>query len=184
MNYPVETINFILGLGTLALQVLTVVLIIALLFQKKSSASEKIVSFFASNALGLAFLLSLASVALSLFYSEVLGFAPCGLCWLQRVFIYPQLFLFGVALFKNEARVADYSIALSVGGLIIALYQHSLQMGASEFVPCATTLLAADCAEKTLFELGYITFPLMAASLLAFLIVLMVALRKRSTLLS
>jgi disulfide bond formation protein DsbB len=179
MGYPVDLINHYLGVGTIALQAATVVLIIALLWRKHSRAAQKFVAAIGGNAIGLAFLLTLASLGLSLFYSEVLGFAPCGLCWLQRVFIYPQVFLFIVALIKGDEKIADYSIVLSIVGLVIALYQHSLQMGASPLVPCATTLLAADCTKKTLFEFGYITFPLMAASVFAFLIVLMIAMKKK-----
>jgi disulfide bond formation protein DsbB len=177
MNYPVDTINFALGLGTVLIQVCAVVLLLSLFFRNRFSFFGKISAFAAGNALGIAFVLTLASLGLSLFYSEVLGFAPCGLCWLQREFMYPQAFLFLVALVKNDEKIADYSIVLSSVGVVIALYQHSLQMGASEFVPCAQTLLAADCAERTLFEFGYITFPLMAASVFAFLIVLMLSLR-------
>ena len=39
----------------------------------------------------LAFLLTLGATAMTLYYSEVLGFAPCGWCWVQRVFLWPQV---------------------------------------------------------------------------------------------
>lgn len=178
MNYPVETINLILAIGVVLLQVKIVFLLFTFAFEKRSPLLQKMVQLTGDNALGISFILTLGGLVLSLFYSEILGFAPCGLCWLQRVFIYPQVFLFTVALIKGDKKIADYSIVLSVIGLVIALYQHMLQIGASDLVPCATTLIAADCAEKTLFEFGYITFPLMAATLFAYLIVLMIAAKK------
>jgi disulfide bond formation protein DsbB len=180
MNYPVDTINFVLALGVVAIQIKALYLLGAIVLRKKNRFAAWTVKVAGDNALGIAFILALGSFVISLFYSEVLGFAPCGLCWLQRVAIYPQLFLFITALIKGDEKIADYSIVLSVAGLIISLYQHALQLGASEFVPCATTLLAADCAKKTLFEFGYITFPLMAASVCAYLIVLMITLKIRN----
>ncbi len=180
MNYPVETINFWLAIGVIGIQIKVIYLLGAIAFRKKSSFAAWTVKVAGDNALGIAFLLALGSLVISLFYSEVLGFAPCGLCWLQRVTLYPQLFLFAAALFKSDEKIADYSIILSIVGLIISLYQHYLQVGGSEFLPCATTLLAADCSKKTLFEFGYITFPLMAASICAYLIVLMITLKIRN----
>jgi len=97
----------------------------------------------------------------------------------QRVFLYPQIFSFIVALSKQDRRIADYSIALSVPGFVIALYQHYLQMGGTSVIPCpATADKAVDCAVRFLFEFGYITYPLMAATAFAFLIITMLFVRK------
>lgn len=175
-GYPVESINHLLGIGTIGLQVATLILLYLFFFRRHSRLNAVI----GRHSLLVGFLLSFASLFLSLFYSEVLGFAPCGLCWLQRICIYPQVIILGIAYLKNELRIADYSIGLSVIGFVIAIYHHWIQVGGNEFIPCAQSLLAADCAEKTLFEFGYITFPLMSASLLVLLIVLM-AFAKRAS---
>ena len=97
---------------------------------------------------------------------------------MQRVFLWPQVILFLLALWKNDRSVADYSIGFSILGGIAALYQHYLQMGGGALIPCPASG-AGDCAQRILFEFGYITFPLMSATLFAFLIVLMLFVRKR-----
>ena len=131
--YPVETINYILGLGTLAMQVVCVGFLAVYFLQKKFPDLADIGSLIERWGMWKAFALTVGGSALTLFYSEILGFAPCGLCWLQRVFLYPQVVLLGLALYKKDKNIVDYSIALSVAGGIVALYQHYLQMGGELF---------------------------------------------------
>lgn len=180
--YPVETINYLLALATLALQVVGAGFLAVYFLQRRLPDLEDISRFLERWGLWLAFALAGGGVALTLFYSEILKFAPCGLCWVQRIFLYPQVVLFALALFKRERLIADYSIALSVLGATVALYQHYLQMGGTDVLPCPATISqATDCASRFLFEFGYITFPLMSFTLFAFLIVVMLFVRaKRS----
>ncbi|MFA7310026.1 MAG: disulfide bond formation protein B [Candidatus Paceibacterota bacterium] len=184
--FDVALIDQYLGLASVAMQVLGVGFLALYFLRSKFADLGDISSLLEKWGMWLAFLLTLGSAAMTLFYSEILGFAPCGLCWLQRVFLYPQVFLFAVALWKQDRRVADYSIVLSTVGVIVALYQHYLQMGGTDVIPCPATGvtgggITADCAQRFFFEFGYITFPLMSAVLFAFLIVLMLFVRSRRT---
>lgn len=121
--------------------------------------------------LQVAFVVSLAATALTLTYSEVYGFVPCGLCWMQRVFMFPQVLIAGTGIVLRDRMAAYYGMLLAAPGLAIALYQHYLQMGGSEFITCPSAG-GGDCAERILFEFGFMTFPLLAAILFAFLLVL------------
>lgn len=172
-----EILNQLLGTGTLALQVVTLGLIVALLLRKKIPGFNDVVMQVGGLALPLAFVLSLSSSALTLYYSEVLGFEPCPLCWWQRIFMYPQVVLFGLALWKRIP-YRLLSISFSVLGFGVALYHHALQMLPAGSLPCPAT--GPSCSQITLLEYGYITYPLMAATLFAFLIVLMIANKKVS----
>lgn len=176
MTPLVAELNFWLALGTLALQALTVLLLVHLIWRPRGlSWMDPILSRFGLLA---AFALTFVSSALTLLYSEVFGFIPCGLCWMERIFLYPQVILLGIALFKAEgARIADYIIGLSIPGALIALYHHYIQMGGSS-LPCPAAGAGADCSKRILFEFDYVTFPLMAFSAFAFLIVLMLLLRR------
>ena len=183
--YPVETINHSLALATLLLQILGIAFLVLFFITRKSggwqSDLQPIANFLGKRGLWIGLALTLGGTGFSLFYSEVLGIAPCGLCWLQRVFLYPQALLFAVALWKKERAVVDYSIALSIFGSAVALYQHYLQMGGTSVLPCpAVATKAADCAQRFLFEFGYITFPMMSLTIFAFLIVLMLFVRRRA----
>lgn len=114
--------------------------------------------------------LSTLGVLMTLVYSEVFGFVPCGLCWLQRIFLYPQPIILVAGIYQKDARVHLYSMVLSVPGCVIALYQHYLQMGGTEFVGCPAS--GGDCAQRILFEFGFMTYPLLSALLFFFLFTL------------
>jgi disulfide bond formation protein DsbB len=91
--------------------------------------------------------------------------------------MYPQVILFALALWKHIP-VRLISIVLSGLGFCVAVYHHALQMLPSGSLPCPAS--GPSCSQITLLEYGYITYPLMAATLFAFLIVLMVAHKVRS----
>lgn len=61
-----------------------------------------VVKFLAKNAFLFSFLIVASASLGSLFYSEIIGFEPCKLCWYQRVFMYPQVIIFGIALWKKK----------------------------------------------------------------------------------
>ena len=175
----VETLNYVLALGTLTMQVVGAGFLALYFLRKKFSDLQDIADMLGRWGIRLGLALTLGATAMTLYYSEVLGFLPCGWCWVQRVFLWPQVLLFAIALYKRDRAAADYSIAFSVFGAAAALYQHYLQMGGSALVPCPASG-AGDCAQRFLFEFNYITFPLMAATLFGFLIVLMFFVRRRT----
>ncbi len=100
---------------------------------------------------------------MALIYSEVFGFVPCGFCWLERIFLFPQVFILLAALYFKDKLVARYGIVLSLIGLVIALYHHYLQLGGNAFVKCPAAG-TVDCAKRIMFEFDFMTFPLLAAS--------------------
>lgn len=174
MTGSIVLLGHILGVGTLLLQLCT----LALFVMYFTWRGEQLTRFLGRYGLHIAFLLTLGVTAMTLFFSEVVGFVPCGLCWFQRIFLFPQVVILGIALWQKRHDVADYIIGLSIPGAVIALYQHYLQMGGSELVACPTAGAGVDCAKRLLFELGYITFPLMSATAFLFLIALMLLVRR------
>ena len=111
--------------------------------------------------------MSLSALVASLFYSNVIGFDPCELCWWQRIFIYPQIVIFGIALY-NERRhniqdnmVFVYSLALSFCGAVIALFQYYGQFFDPDLLSLCTKT-GASCAKLYFVSFGYITIPLMS----------------------
>lgn len=79
------------------------------------------------NALIGAWGISLIATLGSLYFSEILKFIPCDLCWFQRIFMYPQVVLLGLAAIRKEYGIARYSLALSIIGGAISLYHYALQ---------------------------------------------------------
>ncbi len=123
-------------------------------------------------ALPIGFFLTLFSTIMSLVYSDYLGVLPCGLCWFQRIFIYSMMFIFGVAWYKNDRKVFDYILTLSIAGLIVALYHQYLQMGYSELIPCPAIASTVNCDKPTFMEYGFVTFPFMAVVTFGYTIML------------
>lgn len=171
-------LNYWQALGVLLLQCATIGLGIAFMLRRRNALAGRIIARFSPFSLWVAFALSLFASFMTLVYSDYLGIEPCPLCWWQRVFLYPQVILFGMAAWKRDSYVADYALVLSVFGAAVALYQHALQMLPGSGLPCPAT--GVSCAERFLFEFGYITYPLMAFTLFAFLIVTALILRARS----
>lgn len=151
-------VNQTLGVLTILAQIFSVLLFI-LFFTKKS-----LPNFLKRNFLLIAFIVALGAMAGSLTYSEIIGYEPCKLCWFQRIFMYPQVILLGVALFKKDYKIISYSIALSIIGAIIAGYHYLLQLGVAPSLPCSAIGYSVSCSQRFVMQYGYITIPMMAFS--------------------
>jgi disulfide bond formation protein DsbB len=123
-----------------------------------------IVSFFKKYALQCALIISLTAMLGSLYFSEIAGFEPCKLCWLQRIFMYPLVILLIVAIRKKAKDVGQYILPLSIIGLIIAGYHYYIQISPVQIIPCSVSGYAASCTERFTTSFGFITIPWMAVT--------------------
>jgi disulfide bond formation protein DsbB len=121
-----------------------------------------------SSFLKINFLIVLIAVLGSLYFSEVLKYPPCVLCWYQRICIYPLLLIFGAAIWSEDSHYKIYALPLALTGLVISLYHNLLYYGviAEELSPCTREL---SCTSRQLELFGVVTIPLL--SLLSFLLV-------------
>lgn len=151
---------------------ITLVVVYVLFLREKYPGLAK---FLTKHGLLLAFLVSLISVLGSLFYSQIAGFAPCELCWFQRIFMYPLVVLLGMALVKKERVIIDYALGLLVIGSVISLYHnyvYYMNKGLSAY--CQVGGSATSCVVRYVFELGYVTIPMMALTAFALIIIFLV----------
>lgn len=169
--------NNILSILTIIANILSV-LVIVILIAKKPAAWLKAIKHYALPA---TFLIALIATLGSLTYSEIIGYEPCKLCWLQRIFFYPQLILIGLAWLKKDYKIFDYIITLSLIGALFASYHYLLQIGAAPSIPCSALGYSQSCSQNFVLRYGYITIPMMALSgfILNFLISLIA--RRKST---
>lgn len=137
---------------------------------------RKALALLGKNAVLLSFSIALASVLGSLYYSEIAGFEPCKLCWIQRIFIYPQAIILGLALRREDIRAADYCIALSAIGAIFSIYHQYLQFGGISLFSCGAN--AVSCSQRLTLEFGYVTIPMMMLTGFVLIILLMSAYKK------
>ena len=163
------------ALTVLADAVLILVFIFWVLNKFKIFSWTALVNFkntLAPHALKLIFGLTLAAGLGSLFYSELAGLPPCPLCWYQRIFMYPIIFLAALGIWRRNAKeAAPYILALAIPGALIAFYHSLLQLGLTpELLPCSNIPGAISCATAQILEFGYVTIP--AMSLTVFLMVI------------
>ena len=125
-----------------------------------------------------AWVIALISTLGSLFFSEVMRFPPCVLCWYQRICMYPLVLIFLVGLFPLQYSVLRFSFPLSLTGFGIALYHNLLyyKILPESAAPCVKGI---SCTTVFIKWLGFITIPLLALTGFTLIIVLqLLALRK------
>lgn len=93
----------------------------------------------------LAWVVALVATLGSLYLSEIRHFNPCPLCWFQRIFMYPQAIVLGIAAFTSDYRVRRYAIPLSVIGALIALFHNMEMWGLVEAPKMCTADASASC---------------------------------------
>jgi disulfide bond formation protein DsbB len=168
----VNIINKILALGTIFLQLIILLILLNFIFFK--NRNNKILLFFKDYTFYLGFLVALGAFALSLFYSEVVGYPPCELCWIQRIFIYPQVILFGMELYKKERSIVDFSIVFATLGSLVSIYHIYVENGGTRGLACADPSNGGvSCAIRYIYEFGYVTMPIMCLTASLFIIVIL-----------
>ena len=163
-----ENITLLLPYIILGSHVLFVILFFSLVF--RNSWGRGVQTFLGRHAVPLALLVSLVAVSGSLFYSEIVGFEPCVLCWWQRVFIYPQVIIFATALWKRNSHAFLYSVPLVSLSLILSMYHEYVYMGGQSILPC--TALGGACSKIYVMAFGYITIPMMSLTVSLFILLL------------
>jgi hypothetical protein len=121
-------------------------------------------------ALRLAALVAGTSTLGSLWYSEVVGYVPCALCWGQRIFMYPLALILTIAALRDDVRVRPYALALAIPGAGLAAYHAWLQKWGTSSSFCS---LEAPCAERHVWEFGFVSIPFMAMTGFLFIIALL-----------
>jgi disulfide bond formation protein DsbB len=115
-----------------------------------------------------AWIVSVIATLGSLYFSEVLAYIPCELCWYQRIFMYPLSVILGIAAYNSDASMTKYVLPLSIVGGSISLYHYMLQKvpGFAGIKPCSN---GVPCNVDYINVWGFITIPFLA--LIAFILI-------------
>lgn len=116
----------------------------------------------------IAWIVSVAAVIGSLYFSEVKGFIPCELCWYQRILMYPLIIVLGVGFYKKDRNVIFYSLPLSVIGIAVS-FIHYLHQKTPLFNKVIQCTAGVPCSGQYINLLGFITIPFLA--LVAFILI-------------
>ena len=114
----------------------------------------------------------------SLFFSDVMAFIPCSLCWYQRIAMYPLVVILLVGLFPFDGKVVKFALPLAFIGLMISLYHNLLHWGIvpESAAPCVQGI---PCSTQYINWLGFITIPVLSMAAFSIIFILLLLLRKQ-----
>jgi len=95
----------------------------------------------------------------SLYYSEIAGYPPCTLCWYQRIAIFPQVIVLGVAALRRDSAVWRTSVPLAAVGVALSIWHIIIERVPALAGPCDPS---NPCTIKWVEEFGFLTIPTMA----------------------
>lgn len=118
-------------------------------------ALNSVVSFFT------AWIISIVAMAGSLFFSEIMEFPPCELCWYQRIAMYPLVLIFWIGEKSSKRVTYNFSLPFVAMGWLISLYHNLLQYGVipEGASPCRQGI---PCSINYIEWFGFITIPLLS----------------------
>jgi disulfide bond formation protein DsbB len=124
-------------------------------------------------------IIALAATLGAIFIGEVMGQAPCVLCWYQRAFMFPLAIVLAVACLRSDSGGWRYALPLAVLGWLVAGYHLLLYTGAFsvEVKPCGA---GPSCSGADMTILGSIPIPLLSFGTFTTIIFLLLVFRKGS----
>ena len=116
----------------------------------------------------------------SLFFSEIMKFPPCVLCWYQRIAMYPLVFIFLIGSFQSIKITLSFSLPIVISGWIIALYHNLLHYGIvpESASPC---LEGVSCSTVYINWFGFITIPMLSFISFSLLLSILIITNRRIT---
>lgn len=134
------------------------------------------------RAVATIFAVSLLAMLGSLFYSNIVGFEPCVMCWYQRICMFSIPCIAGTAMRRSSSNdIFYYTRVLSLIGGIFALYHSYIKFTGNSPLPCsAFGVSAVDCTKQLVVKFGYINIPMMAFSAFVLVYIISYVMIKRS----
>ena len=135
-----ETAQLFVGLLTIAAGIGALTLVILRVFAAAGNdGANRLGSSISDSGVWLAWIVALGATLGSLYFSEVADFAPCRLCWFQRIAMYPLAVVLLVGAVRKDPNVRWYAAPLAAIGFAISgwhsliEWRPALDNGACEF---------------------------------------------------
>ncbi|KKX29454.1 disulfide bond formation protein B [Rhizobium sp. LC145] len=125
-----------------------------------------------------AWFIALVSSLGALFIGEVMGQAPCDLCWHQRAFMFPLALILAVAAFRSDAAAWFYALPVAAVGWLMAGFHNLLYFGIvpSAIKPCGQ---GPSCSGEGMLLFGVVPLPLLSLAAFTLIITLLLVVRRR-----
>lgn len=138
----------------------TLIILVARLFYSSRSSAASVIDAFSPLARPLAAAIATTCMLGSLYFSEIVNYVPCRLCWYQRIMMYPLAIILIIASLRRDSKIGWYAVPLATIGASISTYHWllerfpNLDAGACDVqVPCELIWFE---------EFGFVTLPFMA----------------------
>lgn len=133
------------------------------------------------SILFLCWLLVSVSATISIFFSSVLEYQPCVLCWYQRICLFPLVLILAAGLFPAfDKSVIKYALPLTIAGGLTAFYHTLLYAGIipENLQPCSK---GVSCTEKYFELFGFVSIPMLSFLAFSTLTALLFVLKRRTS---
>ncbi len=157
MTAAMQTFTALLALVVLAF---SVALIVCRLVAHRSVGAAGFVAAVTTVAPGLVAAIAVASMAGSLYFSEVAHYAPCTLCWYQRIAMYSVAVVAVVAALRRDRSARVDVVVLAAIGLVISTYHWFLErLPSLDTGMCSVSI---PCELIWFEKFGFVTLAFMA----------------------
>lgn len=157
MTAALQTFTALLAVAVL---LFTIVLVVCRMSAARSPAAAGFVDAVTEVAPGLVAAIAAASMAGSLYFSEVAHYAPCTLCWYQRIAMYSVAVIAVVAAVRRDRSIRVYVLVLASIGAVISTYHWFLErFPALDTGACSASI---PCELIWFEKFGFVTLAFMA----------------------
>ncbi len=120
----------------------------------------------------LAWLVAGAATLSALFLGEVMGYAPCTLCWYQRIAMFPLVLILAAGMFPFDRLVLRYALPLVLAGWLIALFHWGVASGVipERVTPCTR---GVPCSVEQVVWFGFLTLPMLSVAAFSIILALL-----------
>lgn len=126
-----------------------------------------------------AWIVALAATLGALFIGEIMGQAPCVLCWWQRVFMFPLAIMLGMAAFRSDPLAVPYALALTMAGALVAVYHNLIYFKLIDESMSPCTAGGPSCTSADMTILGSVPLPLLSLAAFAAVTALLTLITRR-----
>ena len=123
----------------------------------------------------LSFIIASIATMGSLFFSEIMQFIPCSMCWYQRIFMYPLVLIFLINMLYPDDKIVKYAMPIVLIGWFFSIYHNLLMFDIipESIVPCVQ---GVPCSTEYINWFGFITIPFLSflaySTILIFLLII------------
>jgi len=124
------------------------------------SGGRQLVAGLAPLALAVPALVTSVSMVGSLYFSEVVNYRPCVLCWYQRIAMYSLAIVLVIAALRRDKSISAYAMVLAGIGAVISAYHWLLERWPA--IDTGSCSADAPCSVPYFEVFGFVSLAFMA----------------------